>query len=101
MADGAQRVHGLHDDGRSDERAPARLPRVVLVQVERGEVADREREVIDRVARHLRAPRAASREALPDAGAQLGDALVGDAAVLRVSHGASVGRAAGAARAAG
>src|SRR5207247_247131 len=101
VADGAQRVHALHDDGRGEERAPARLPGVVLVQVEGGEVADREREVVDRVARHLGAPRAASREALPDAGAEFGDALVGDAAVLRVSHGASVDRAAGAARAAG
>src|SRR5207247_1916544 len=95
VADGAQRVHALHDDGRGDERPPARLPRVVLVQIEGREIADREREMVDRVARHLGAPWAAAREALADAGAQLRDTRAGDAAMLRVSHGASVRAPAG------
>jgi hypothetical protein len=64
---------------------PARLSRVLLVEVERAQIADREREVVDRVARHLGAPRTATRETLTDAGAQLRDALVGDAAML-VGH---------------
>src|SRR5439155_1407623 len=77
-ADGAQGVHALHDDRRRDQRAPARAPRVVLVEVERAQVADGERQVVDRVARRLGAPRPAAGKALADAPAQLGDAFVGD-----------------------
>src|SRR5262245_64006760 len=43
--------------------------------------------MVDRVARHLGPPRTAALEALADAGPQLGDAVVGDLAVLVVSHG--------------
>src|SRR6185295_17587882 len=40
VADGAQRVHALHDDRGRDQRAPARAARVVLVEVHRVQIAD-------------------------------------------------------------
>src|SRR5262245_17950363 len=86
VADRAQRVHRLHDDRRREERSPARSLRVLVVEVERAQIADREREVVDRVARHLRPPRTATGEALTDPGPQLRDPVVGDPAVFLSWH---------------
>ena len=81
-ADGTQRVHAVQHDRRREQRAPAGLLRVLLVDVHRAQVADRECQMIDSVARHLGAPGAAVLKSLSDAGEDLRQALVGDLAVL-------------------